>query len=200
MQIVRVSRLLLLPAVLIFAACPAPARAQQDSAPSAKSGMHESPAGRDGQHDFDFEFGIWKAHLRRLLHPLTGSNSWIDLEGASTVRKVWDGRANLGELQVDGPTTHIEGLSLRLYNPQSHQWSIYWAASSDGDLSPPMVGQFDDGRGVFFDHESFQGKPIDVRFVFSDITPTSFRFEQSFSADGRKTWEPNWVATFSRLP
>jgi hypothetical protein len=199
MQLARVGSLLL-PGVLIFGACAAPALAQKDSGAAAKSAGPESTAARDGQHDFDFEFGAWKAHLRRLLHPLTGSDSWVDLDGTSTVRKVWNGRANLGELQVDGPSTHIEGLSLRLYSPQSHQWSIYWAASNDGDLGAPAVGRFENGRGVFFDHETFQGKPIDVRFVFSDITPTSFRFEQSFSADGRKTWEPNWVATFSRLP
>ena len=199
MRVARVGSLLLT-GVLIFAACPAPALAQEDPGAAAKSAVPESTGARDGQHDFDFEFGAWKAHLRRLLHPLSGSNSWVDLDGISTVRKVWNGRANLGELQVDGPSTHIEGLSLRLYNPQSHHWSIYWAASHDGDLGAPLVGQFENGRGVFFDHETFQGKPIDVRFVFSDITPTSFRFEQSFSADGRKTWEPNWVATFSRLP
>ena len=158
----------------------------------------ESARNRDGQHDFDFEFGTWKAHIRRLLRPLSGSDTWVDLDGTSIVRKVWDGRANLGELEVGNPTTHLEGLSLRVYNPESHQWSIYWANSKDGQLGTAMIGQFKNGRGEFFDQELFQGAAIYVRFIFSDIGPTSFRLEQSFSADGGKTWEVNWIATFAR--
>jgi hypothetical protein len=153
----------------------------------------------DGQHDFDFEFGAWKAHLRRLLHPLSGSHDWVEYEGTSTVRKIWSGRANLGELEVGNATTHIEGLSLRLFNRQSRQWNIYWASSADGVLGAPMVGGLKHGRGEFYDQELFNGKAVFVRFVFSDITPASFHFEQSFSADGGKTWEPNWTATFTRL-
>lgn len=152
----------------------------------------------DGQHDFDFEFGNWNTHIRRLLHPLAGSDDWIDLDGTSILRKVWDGRANLGELEVGNPTTHLEGLSLRLYNPATHQWNIYWSNSKDGSLGAPMVGSFRDGRGEFYDQETFQGAAIYVRFIFSDITPTSFSLEQAFSADGGKTWEPNWIATFVR--
>lgn len=153
---------------------------------------------RDGQHDFDFEVGSWKTHIRRLLRPLTGSDTWVELDGTSIVRKVWNGRANLGELEVGNPTTRLEGLSLRLYNPESRQWSIHWANSNDGRLGTPMVGQFKNGRGEFYDQELFQGAAIFVRFIFSDIAPTSFRLEQSFSGDGGKTWEPNWIATFTR--
>jgi hypothetical protein len=153
---------------------------------------------RDGQRDFDFEIGAWKAHLSRLLHPLAGSTTWVDYEGTSVVRKVWNGRANLGELEVDGPSGHIQGLTLRLYDPQSRQWHISWANSSDGILGQPMTGEFKDGRGEFFDQEMFNGRAIYVRFVFSNITPRSFRFEQAFSDDGGKTWEVNWKAAFTR--
>lgn len=173
-----------------------PAMQAQTGAPRGDS-AHE-PTQRDSQHDFDFEFGTWKAHLRRLLHPLSGSNIWVEMDGTSTVRKVWEGRANLGEIDVANSTAHIQGLSLRLYNPQSHQWSIYWANIKDGSLGTPMVGGFHDGRGEFFDQETFQGKAIFVRFIFSDITPDSFRLEQAFSADGGKNWEPNWIVSFTR--
>lgn len=152
----------------------------------------------DGQHDFDFEFGTWNTHIRRLVQPLSGSDGWVDLDGLSTVRKVWDGRANLGELDVRNATSRIQGLSLRVYNPESRQWSIYWANSTDGRLGTAMVGRFANGRGEFFNQELFQGAAIFVRFIFSDITPTSFRLEQAFSADGGKSWEPNWIATFTR--
>jgi hypothetical protein len=153
---------------------------------------------RDGQHDFDFEFGSWNAHLRRLQHPLTSSNTWIEYAGTSVVRKVWDGRANLGEFDVHGAAGDIRGLSLRLYNPQTRQWSIYWANRNDGSVGAPMVGQFENGRGEFFDQEMFQSRSIFVRFIFSAITPTSFRLEQSFSPDVGRTWEPNWIVTFTR--
>jgi hypothetical protein len=165
---------------------------------TAKAEAQKAVGAGNGQHDFDFEFGTWKAHLRRLLHPLTGSHSWVDYEGTSTVRKIWDGRANLGELEVGDSNTRIEGLSLRLYNPQMQQWSISWANSREGSLGLPMIGRFNHGHGEFFDQELLHGRPIYVRFIFSDITPTSFHFEQSFSPDGGKTWEPNWIATFTR--
>ena len=154
---------------------------------------------RDGQHDFDFEIGAWKTHLRRLLHPLTGSTTWVEYEGTTVVRKVWNGRANLVELEVDGPAGHLEGLSLRLYNPESHQWSLNFSNSSGGTLSQPMIGEFKNERGEFFDQEPLNGRAIFVRFVISDITPNSCRFEQAFSVDGGKTWEVNWIATDTRV-
>ena len=154
---------------------------------------------RDGQHDFDFEIGAWKTRLSRLVHPLTGSRTWVEYEGKTTVRKIWGGRANLVELVADGPAGHFEGLSLRLYNPRSRQWSLNFASSSGGTMSPPTIGEFKGGRGEFFDQETLDGRAILVRFVISDITPASCRFEQAFSADGGKTWETNWIATDTRL-
>jgi len=154
---------------------------------------------RDGQHDFDFEFGSWKAHVSRLQRPPTGPTTWVDYDGTSVVRKVWDGRANLGELEVDGPAGHIEGLTLRLYNPKAQQWNITWANGQEGMLDrATMYGGFKDGPGEFFGQDSLDGRGIFVRFVFSDVTVTSFKFEQAFSPDGGKTWEVNWKATFTR--
>ena len=153
---------------------------------------------RDGRHDFDFEIGTWKTHLSRLVHPLAGSTTWVAYDGMSVVRKVWDGRANLVELVADGPAGHFEGLNLRLYNPQSRQWSLNFANASGGTMSQPTVGDFRNGRGEFFDQETLNGRAILVRFVISDITPDSCRFEQAFSDDGGKTWEVNWIATDTR--
>ena len=153
---------------------------------------------RDGQHDFDFNIGTWKTHIRRLLHPLTGSNDWVDLNGTVHVRKVWNGRAQLEEIEADGSTEHLEGLTLFLYNPQAHQWGQYFVDSADGVVNPPQIGEFKNGRGELYDQESFNGRTIFVRFVWSDITPDSHHVEQSFSDDGGKTWEPNFVATLTR--
>lgn len=167
------------------------------SAPSPPAADAEP---RTGQHDFDFEFGTWTIHLSRLLKPLTGSREWVEYEGTSVVRRVWDGRANLGELDVTGPRGRIVGLSLRLYNPESRQWHISWASSSDGLLGPTMIGGFANGRGEFYNQEMFDGRAIFVRFIFSDITPTSFKLEQAFSDDGGKSWEANWLASFTKAP
>jgi hypothetical protein len=170
--------------------------AQQNSDASTNNLQHTK---RDGQHDFDFEIGTWKTHLRRLVHPLTGSTTWIEYEGTTVVRKLWNGRANMVELEADGPGGHFEGLNLRLYNPESHQWSLNFAGSSSGTLSQPTIGEFKNGRGEFFDQETLNGRAIFVRFVISDITPNSCRFEQAFSEDGGKSWEVNWIATDTRV-
>jgi len=159
----------------------------------------QAAAERDGQHDFDFEIGTWKTRLSRLQHPLTGSTTWVEYEGTTVVRKVWDGRANLVELDVQGPAGRLQGLSLRLYNPQSRQWSLNFANIAGGVLTPPSIGEFKNGRGEFFAQETLDGRAIFVRFVISDITPDSARFEQAFSDDGGKTWEVNWIATDTRV-
>jgi len=177
---------------------PPQAHAQQN--PNAPQSNASPATNRDGRHDFDFEIGTWHTHLTRLQHPLTGSATWIEYDGTSTIRKIWNGRANLVELEVDGPTGHIEGLSLRLYNPQSHEWSLNFANSAQGTMSIPTVGEFKNDRGEFYDQETFNNRTILVRNVFEDITANSYRFEQSFSDDGGKTWELNWIAVDTRIP
>lgn len=177
---------------------PLEGNAQQNSVPVNAT---QEPA-HDGQHDFDFEIGSWQTRLKvssRLAHPFTGPSSWSEYEGTSVVRKIWNGRANLVELEADGANGHIEGLSLRLYNPQSHQWSLSYANSRIGTISVPAVGEFNNGRGEFYDQEMINGRTMLVRNVWSDITPNSCRFEQAFSDDGGKTWEVNWIATDTRV-
>ena len=175
-------------------------QAHPQQIPSAPQSNAPPTTNRDPQHDFDFEIGTWRTHLKRLQHPLTHSITWIEYDGTSTISKIWNGRANLVELEVDGPAGHIEGLSLRLYNPQSHQWSLNFANISQGTMSIPTVGEFENGRGEFYDQEIFNNRTILVRNVFEAITPNSYRFEQSFSDDGGKTWELNWIAVDTRIP
>jgi hypothetical protein len=158
-----------------------------------------APAERDGQHDFDFEIGTWKTHLRRLLHPLTGSTTWVEYDGTTVVRKVLGGRANLVELVADGPAGHFEGMSLRLYSPEAHQWSLNFANAASGTLSTPTIGEFRDGRGEFYDQETLGARTILVRFLVIPVDTDTCRFEQAFSDDGGKTWETNWVAVDTRV-
>ncbi len=161
--------------------------------------LQQAAIERDGQHDFDFEIGNWKTHLKRLVNPLTGSQTWVEYEGTTVVRKVWDGRANLVELVADGPAGHFEGLSLRLYNPESRQWSLNFASRKGGVMTQPTIGGFKNGRGEFYSQEMLNGRAIFVRFVIAEMTPDTWRFEQAFSTDGGKTWEVNWIATDTRV-
>jgi hypothetical protein len=169
---------------------------------SAADAVPAAAAHRDGQHDFDFELGTWKIHLSRLQDRLAGSTTWVEFDGTSVTRKVWDGRANLEEFETDSPTGHIEGLTLRVYNPQTRQWGIYWANSKDpalGQPIQPMVGEFKDGRGEFYDQELWKGRAVYVRYIWSEITPDSAHFEQAYSDDGGKTWEVNWITNQTRV-
>lgn len=184
-------------AVALLATLPfADPRAQ--SLPTAGASTAKVTA-HDGQHDFDFEIGTWKTHLKRLVHPLSGSVEWTEYDGVTIVRKVWNGRANLVELTADGPAGHFEGLNLRLYNPQSRQWSLNFANSRSGTLGQPTIGGFVDGRGEFYDQEDFDGRAVFVRFTITPINADTIVFEQAFSDDGGKTWEVNWVATDRRM-
>jgi hypothetical protein len=186
---------------LIVALQPFHGLAQQNSDP-AKAGSQQGVPSRDGHDDFDFELGTWKIHLKRLLHPLTGSTTWVEFDGTSVTRKVWGGRADLEEFETDSPVGgHIEGLTLRLYDPQTRQWSLYWATSKSGTMGPPTIGEFKDGRGEFYDTEPSgpNGKAILVRFIWSKTNTNSPHFEQSFSDDGGKTWEVNWITDQTRV-
>jgi hypothetical protein len=171
--------------------------AQQNSGASTTSAV-QTPAERDGQHDFDSLIGAWKYHLKRRLNPLTGSNTWVEFDGTGVCRRVWDG-SDLDQIEVDGPTGHIEGLTLRLYNPQSHQWRLYWANRKIGILDPPQIGEFKNGRGEFFAQDTINGKTILIRFVWTNMTTSTPHFEQSFSDDGGKTWEVNWITDQTRV-
>ena len=188
------SRWWLVPLVLLSSA-----NLRCQAAASAAPANVATDAAHDGQRDFDWEIGNWKTQLKRRLHPLTGSNEWVEYSGTTTVSKVWGGDANLVELDVKGPAGRIEGLSLRLYNPESHQWSLNFANRKMGALVAPTIGEFKNGRGEFYSGDTLNGRAILVRFVMSDISADSARFEQSFSADGGKTWESNWIAVDTRL-
>ena len=183
--------------ILAVVLCALPGLAQQNS-DTAKTSVPTAAAARDGQHDFDPLIGSWKYHLKRRLRPLTGSNSWVEFDGTGVCHKVWDG-SQLDTIEVDGPTGHIEGLTLRLYNPQSHQWRLYWANSKIGILDPPQIGEFKDGRGEFFAQDMINGKTILIRFVWTNLATDSPHFEQSFSDDGGKTWEVNWITDQIRV-
>jgi hypothetical protein len=171
--------------------------AQQNPAASTTSVQNMD---RDGQHDFDPLIGSWKFHLKKLMHPLTGSTDWVEFEGTGVCYKIWDGRAQYDTVELDSPDVgHIEGVTVRLYNPQSHQWRLYWANSKIGVMDPPQIGEFKNGRGEFFAQDTINGKVVLIRFAWTNLTTNTPHFEQSFSADGGKTWEVNWITDQTRV-
>ena len=175
---------------------PLQGHAQQNSN-AAKTSAPDTE--RDGQHDFDALIGSWKFHLKKLMHPLTGSTTWVEFEGTGVCYKIWDGRAQYDTIELDSPDVgHIEGLTVRLYNTQSHQWRLYWANSKIGVLDPPQIGEFKNGRGEFLAQDTINGKVVLIRYVWTNLTTSTPHFEQSFSNDGGKTWEVNWICELSR--
>jgi hypothetical protein len=169
-----------------------------ETAATGEEATQPRAATLDGQHDFDFNFGVWNTHIRRLTHPLSGSSDYIELNGTVTVRKVWDGRAQLEEIETEGPNGHWEGLTLFLYNPAARQWSQTFVGSKSGVFAGSTIGAFKNGRGELYTQDTYDGRSILVRGVWSDIKADSHRYEESYSDDGGKTWETVFSASLTR--
>ena len=151
-------------------------------------------------HDFDFYMGTWAVHHRRLKQRLAGNDEWEEFEGTSTAWALLGGAGNVDDNVLELPSGTYRAISLRSFDPTTNQWSIWWLdGRNPGVLDPPVVGGFEDGIGTFITADTFDGRPIIVRFLWSDITPTTCRWEQAFSADGGETWEVNWVMESTRL-
>jgi hypothetical protein len=156
-------------------------------------------AATERNHDFDFALGSWKTHSSRLLHPLTGSHQWAQLDGVTVVSPIWGGRGNFAEYRADGPGDHAELLAVRLFDPTSGYWNINFATSERGTLAVPGYGKFENRRIDFYDQETLSGRPIQVRFSLWPVDRDTARSEQAFSADGGRTWEVNWITEYKRM-
>jgi hypothetical protein len=166
---------------------------------------HDAPGDRerDGRHDFDFELGRWKAHVLTLLHRLAHANDWEEFTGTVVTRGLpmlegW----NESEMHVDSIKSgrRIDLLAVRTYNPSTHQWAIYGTSLKSGVFDPPLIGQFTDGRGELYSQDTWEGRPVFVRFVWTRVDVNHTHLEQSFSDDGGKTWETNWIYDGERIP
>jgi hypothetical protein len=142
-------------------------------------------------NDFDFYVGTWEVRNRRLAEPLTGSDKWDEFDGVSIARPIFGGAGNMDE--IDFPTRGWSGLTFRLFDPEEKTWSLHWVSSRRTDVDPPVIGRFEDGRGEFFGDDTHEGRPIRVRYIWSDMSATTAHWEQAFSVDGGLTWETNWT-------
>lgn len=149
-----------------------------------------------GVRDFDFLVGIWDIVNRRLATPLAGCTDWYEFPATAECRLILDGHGSFDEFKA--PEQGIFGMTLRLFDPEREAWSLYWANSRDGILQPPVVGRFDGDLGQFYGDDTYEGRPIRVVYIWSQITPTSARWEQAFSSDGEKVWEINWIMELTR--
>jgi hypothetical protein len=147
--------------------------------------------------DFDFLMGSWKVHNRRLRKRLAGSDQWDEFEATSVAWPLLDGLGNQDEFRTDYDGGFI-GMSFRFFDPEKKRWSIYWADTRRcGELDPPVFGAFFGDTGVFVGEDTFEGKPILVRYFWSRVTTNTPRWKQAFSEDDGESWETNWVMDFT---
>ena len=179
-----------------IALCAAIAPLQEAAAAKAPS----TPSTRNGQSDFNWEIGTWRTVIRVRLNPLSGeAPKWAEYQGTSIVKPLMQGRWNFVELSVASPGGKIEGGALRLYNPKTGQWSLNYTSLSNGLLTAPVYGSFEDpGVGRFYGSDTLDGRSILVRFVITRKSADEAAFEQAYSTDGGATWETNWIATDTR--
>ncbi|MDP9848368.1 hypothetical protein [Streptosporangium lutulentum] len=147
-------------------------------------------------NDFDFLTGTWNVANRWRTDFLDETSEWEEFPAVSRASRHFDGGANFDEIEF--PTKGFSGLTLRLYDHEREQWSLYWSSKRTGRLFPPVVGRFTDGRGEFYGDDTHAGEAVRVRFVWSGITEGSARWEQAFSTDGGETWVNNWIMDLTR--
>ncbi len=152
----------------------------------------------DGRHDFDFYYGHWKVRNERLKQRLVGSDDWETFEATQSCQPLLDGIGNLDDF-VTGWSGGFRGMTLRLFDLQARQWSIYWASNRSGVLELPVMGRFENGVGTFHGRDSHEGRPVLARFIWSDITADSAHWQQAFSTDEGASWETNWHMWMTRI-
>jgi hypothetical protein len=169
--------------------------------PDSGHRMSQAESAVPGVHDFDFLVGQWRVHHRKLKKRLVNNHDWIEFEGTLVMQKLMDGYSNVDDDVFEVPGGAYRGVALRSFDTKSQQWSIWWLDSRTplGPLDPPVRGTFHDGVGTFYADDTWEGKPVRMRFIWSKITPTSCHWEQAFSPDKGVTWETNWVQDIQRV-
>lgn len=166
-------------------------------AATAPAGGGPAAPDHDGRHDFDFYHGRWQVKNRRLAKRLVGSDDWIEFDATDECRPVLGGLGSV-DRYLTAWGGGIEGFALRLYQPATRLWQVYWASDRDGVLEAPLSGGFRDGIGVFHGLEAHEGRMLPSRATWSEITGDSVRWEQALSADEGRSWETNWVMWMTR--
>jgi hypothetical protein len=173
---------------------------KQTKSAKMESKAEKGEMDRTGVNDFDFFIGNWRVHHRRLKERLANSHEWVEFDGTSNAQKILGGLGNMDDNVLNFPGGTYRAVTFRTYDPAKKLWSIWWIDSRHpGPLDPPVIGRFENGVGTFYADDTFNGKPIRVRYLWTNLSPTP-RWEQAFSEDEGKTWETNWIMDFSRVP
>jgi hypothetical protein len=188
--------LALMLSVLTISAAPTPA---PTVAPLPAPNYEPVPTPRDGQHGFDFEFGTWRTHYRLLKDRLVGSHYWYDCYGTSIITPFWGGSGNIEDGDLRCSNRYIDGVTVRLYSPRTHQWTLWWGTRALGLSPPQQVGHYDAAHvGQFYAHDFWKGTPVICRFKWTIVNGVP-HFEQAYSTDGGRSWEPNWTTDYARV-
>jgi hypothetical protein len=151
---------------------------------------------RDGVHDFDFAAGTFHTHIRRAPDPFAEPGKWVTYDGIKKTRKILDGNGDVETIEADGPS-HLQVLNLFFYDKTTHQWQLYFPQGED--VGSPSIGEFHDGVGTFTGQDSYKGRTMLSRQIWTPAGPDSYHFEQSFSPDFGKTWVSNFMADLTRI-
>ena len=179
----------------------APCLSLAQTSPASAEKMSQTQSAVPGLHDFDFLVGRWQVHHRKLKVRLANNHDWIEFEGTLVSQPLMGGYANIDDDVFNVPGGNYRGVAPRSFDAKTGQWSIWWMDSRtpQAPLDPPVKGSFHNGAGTFYADDTFNGKPIRMRFIWSKITPNTCHWEQAFSPDGGKTWETNWVQDLKRV-
>ncbi len=150
------------------------------------------------RHDFDFLVGGWKIKNRRRKEPLSGRDEWDEFDAIQNLRQILHGSGNFDVFSTELDGKPFEGFTLRLFDPQTRLWTLYWADSNTVKLDGGKVGSFDGSIGEFFSREVVSGKDVIVRFHWEKREPDAPIWSAAFSVDEGRTWEWNWYAHFTR--
>ncbi len=160
------------------------------------TGTSSANAASASSRAFDYQFGTWHVRIASLINPAAASARWTHYDGTHTVMPLLEGRANLGVLEIAGPAGSVEGMQLRLDDPQTQRWNLSFANGSDGELGTPSAGRFSGGRGTFFTSELIGGRTAQVRTQTIVQNPSAYRDVTSYSNDGGVSWHAMWIASY----
>jgi hypothetical protein len=187
--------------VCLCVALATPAVSVAQSSPGLAGSKNHTEGVVPGLHDFDFLVGHWRVHHRKLKERLANNHEWIEFDGTLSSQPLMGGYANVDDDVFEVPGGTYRGVAPRSFDAKTGKWSIWWLDSRTptAPLDPPVRGSFHNGVGTFYADDTFNGKPIRIRFIWSEITSTSCHWEQAFSPDGGKTWETNWIQDLKRV-
>jgi hypothetical protein len=166
---------------------------------TANNEIDIKPSPTSSKNDFDFFEGRWKLHNKKLKHRLCNCNEWLEFGSTQEMYRILNGTGNIDNFLASFDGVPFEGMTLRLFNPVTRLWSIYWADSNTGVLDPPVLGSFENNIGHFFTKDVYKNKNVVMVFRWDARDKNNPIWSQAMSDDNGATWEWNWYMYMSRM-